>query len=161
MTDNFDLKKYLNKNPLLNENDSSYKASQEYARLGKLVDRLSKWVSSHPDVVGNGEVNVEETDMYGKGGEYTIKFTKPGKLFKKPRTAEWRLWVDAAPTDGGEYINTDTGNLYLSTYINGNYEGRDDIEWGAGMFADDDKVYEKLVDEMSKGIMYVMYSQNR
>jgi hypothetical protein len=141
--DNFDLKKYLNKNPLLTE--SEYNDSQANARLGKLANRLLQAVSNSTEMKENGITELKEVEP----GYYIIKTTKPGKLFKKARTGELHLYVDANP---------DT--LIMKTIINGNYEGKEILDWREGMFADDDATYEKVLDEALKMAMFVMHSQN-
>jgi hypothetical protein len=140
---NFDLKKYLSKNPLLTE--GKYNDSQADARLEKLANRVIFAVSNSTEMKENGITELKEVEP----GYYVIKTTKPGRLFKKARVGELHLYIDANP---------DT--LIMKTIINGNYEGKEALDWGEGMFADDDTTYEKVLDEALKMAMFVMHSPN-
>jgi hypothetical protein len=78
-------------------------------------------------------------------GYYRIKFTKPGKLFRKEKTGELHLFVDQNP---------DT--LIMKVIFNGELEQKDTLNWGEGMFADDDAIYEKVAREADKVAMHLM-----
>ena len=125
--------------------EDEYNDSQANARLGKLANRVLQAVSNSTEMEENGITELEELEP----GYYIIKTIKPGKLFKKARTGELHLYVDANP---------DT--LIMKTIINGNYEGKEILDWREGMFADDDTTYEKVLDEALKMAMFVMHSQN-
>jgi hypothetical protein len=133
---NFDLKKYLSKNPLLIENES-YGESQANARLDKLVNRVFQEVSNYKGLTT--ELIKEDP------GYYRIKFTKPGKLFRKEKTGELHLFVDQNP---------DT--LIMKVIFNGELEQKDTLNWGEGMFADDDAIYEKVAREADKVAMHLI-----
>jgi hypothetical protein len=126
-------------------NEDEYNESQAEARLEKLANRLSPAVSNSTEVKGNGTAELKKEDP----GYYIIKVTKPGKLFKKARTGELHLFIDANP---------DT--LIMKTFINGNFEGEETLDWGEGIFADDDAIYEKVIDEALRMAMFVIHSQN-
>jgi hypothetical protein len=132
---NFDLKKYLSKNPLLIEN-KSYGESQAEARLAELANKVFQEVSNYKDLTP--ELIEEEP------GYYMIKFSKPGGFLRRKKTGHLILFVDQNP---------DT--LVMKTIINGEEEGKEIFNWGEGMFADDDTIYKKVSREADRLTMYL------
>jgi hypothetical protein len=118
-------------------NEDEYNDSQAEARLAELANKVFQEVSNYKDLTP--ELIEEEP------GYYRIKFTKPGKLFRKEKTGELHLFVDQNP---------DT--LIMKVIFNGELEQKDTLNWGEGMFADDDAIYEKVAREADKVAMHLM-----
>ena len=118
-------------------NEDEYNDSQANARLAELANKVFQEVSNYKDLTP--ELIEEEP------GYYRIKFTKPGKLFRKEKTGELHLFVDQNP---------DT--LIMKVIFNGELEQKDTLNWGEGMFADDDAIYEKVAREADKVAMHLI-----
>jgi hypothetical protein len=118
-------------------NEDEYNDSQAEARLAELANKVFQEVSNYKDLTP--ELIEEEP------GYYRIKFTKPGKLFRKEKTGELHLFIDQNP---------DT--LIMKVIFNGELEQKDTLNWGEGMFADDDAIYEKVAREADKVAMHLM-----
>ena len=118
-------------------NEDEYNDSQAEARLAELANKAFQEVSNYKDLTP--ELIEEEP------GYYRIKFTKPGKLFRKEKTGELHLFVDQNP---------DT--LIMKVIFNGELEQKDTLNWGEGIFADDDAIYEKVAREADKVAMHLM-----
>jgi hypothetical protein len=118
-------------------NEDEYNDSQAEARLAELANKVFQEVSNYKDLTP--ELIEEEP------GYYRIKFTKPGKLFRKEKTGELHLFVDQNP---------DT--LIMKVIFNGELEQKDTLNWGEGMFADDDAIYEKVAREADKVAMHLI-----
>ena len=118
-------------------NEDEYNDSQAEARLAELANKAFQEVSNYKDLTP--ELIEEEP------GYYRIKFTKPGKLFRKEKTGELHLFVDQNP---------DT--LIMKVIFNGELEQKDTLNWGEGMFANDDVIYEKVAREADKVAMHLI-----
>jgi hypothetical protein len=118
-------------------NEDEYNDSQAEARLAELANKVFQEVSNYKDLTP--ELIEEEP------GYYRIKFTKPGKLFRKEKTGELHLFVDQNP---------DT--LIMKVIFNGELEQKDTLNWGEGMFADDDAIYDRVAREADKVAMHLI-----
>jgi hypothetical protein len=118
-------------------NEDKYNDSQAEARLAELANKVFQEVSNYKDLTP--ELIEEEP------GYYRIKFTKLGKLFRKEKTGELHLFVDQNP---------DT--LIMKVIFNGELEQKDTLNWGEGMFANDDAIYDRVAREADKVAMHLI-----
>jgi hypothetical protein len=128
-----------------NLTEDMYTDSQANDRLKQLATRVFQNVSNSQDVRENGKAEIQEVEP----GYYRIMITKPGKFLKRARVGELHMFVDQQP---------DT--LITKTIIHKQLEAQETIDWGEGIFAADDAIYEKVVDEALKLAFFVMHSEN-
>lgn len=153
------MRRFKTKN--LNEDESSsYKVSQEQARLKNIADKLvTKFRAmsdreidlfsdedSVPDVI-NYTIKLKRKVESGKGRNYRLNFEIPKIV----------LSINPSKDDAGEYVNVDTGKLYVDIYPNSNNRGGNGmggvyhkshvLDAGIGMFG---KSEDSLVDEIIK-----------
>jgi len=153
------MRRFKTKN--LNEDESSsYKVSQEQARLKNIADKLvTKFramsdreidlisdESVVPDVIDYTIRLIQKIET-GKGRNYRAQFNIPKIV----------LSINPSKDDSGEYVNVDTGKLYVDIYPNSNNRGGNGmggvyhkqhvLDAGVGMFG---KSEDSLVDEIIK-----------
>lgn len=132
----------------LHEDDNSYKASQENARLNKIANTVITKLRA----ISTYDIDVEEDEHFGSTS-YQISQTIPpsGMLsrLKKNKKPTLSLMIDPSMDVAGNYINVETGKLYVTAY-----DGRDFfkgdrtiIDLGVGMFStNDDVIVNKILD---------------
>jgi hypothetical protein len=130
-----------------NLTEDAYTDSQADDRLKQLMNQVFQNVSNSQDVRENGKAELLEDDPMP--GYCRIVIEKPGKFLKKSRVGELHVYVDQQP---------DT--LIMKTIIHKQTEAKSTIDWGEGIFADDDAIYEKVVDEALKLARFIMHSKN-
>lgn len=151
------MRRFHTKN-LSEQDDSNYKASQEQTKLKNIVDKLVNkmrslseyqidMVSDENDSNGTVEYKITTTVIW-----HSKQGRKKRSGFIKPMM---RIFIDLTKDDTGNYVNVDSGKLYIDIYRNVNpaqynrldqyNSDREVLDIGAGMFGKSD---DAIVDEI-------------
>ena len=151
------MRRFHTKN-LREQDDSAYKATQEQTKLKNIVDKLVNKMRS----LSEYQIDmVSDEDSSDGTVEYKITTTviwhsKQGRKkrsgFIKPMM---RIFTDSVKDETGNYVNVDTGKLYIEVYRNVNpmqynrlaqYDSDSEVlDIGVGMFGKSD---DSIVDEI-------------
>jgi len=134
----------------LNEDDNAYKANQETVRLNKIANAVITKLRA----ISTYDIDVEEDEDFGNTSYQISQTIQPSGMFsrlKKNKKPTLSLMIDPTKDDAtGNYVNVETGKLYVTAYENGPdfFKGdRTIIDIGAGMFStDDNAVVNKILD---------------
>lgn len=133
----------------LREDDNSYKANQENSRLNKIANAVITKLRANSTY----DIDVEEDEDLGSTAYQISQTIAPAGMFsrlKKNKKPTLSLMIDPTKDSTGNYINVETGKLYVTAYENGFdfYKGdRSIIDLGVGMFStDDNAIVNKILD---------------
>jgi len=138
----------------LNEDDNSYKVSQENARLNKIANTVITKLRA----ISTYDIDVEEDEDFGSTSYQISQTIPPSGMFnrlKKNKKPTLSLMIDPTKDATSNYVNVETGKLYVTAYENGTdfFKGdRTIIDIGAGMFSTDDNVVVNKILDIAKTI---------
>ena len=133
----------------LNErDDTAYKADQEHVRLNNIADDVVTQLRA----MSTHDIDVVEDELMGNTS-YTISQTIPSSRFsiKKSKSPKMVLAINPSKDDAGNYVNVDSGKLYVEFEHEDGITRNTVIDYGSGMFgADDTSVVNQILDIAKK-----------
>jgi len=133
---------------LSEQDDANYKAEQEHVRLNNIANDVVTQLRA----MSTHDIDVVEDELMGNTS-YTISQTIPSSRFsiKKSKSPQMVLAINPAKDDASNYVNVDTGKLYVGFEHTDGITRNTVIDYGAGMFgADDTSVVNQILDIAKK-----------